>query len=431
MIIKKYNKFLQKDTLVNILYKKGLVLEKENYEYNNFYYKQGKRIKSCTHQINHFLKQENVEIKENIIKNKNYKHFSNLLKCKSSMNCPVCSERLAMAKSEDINTLKEIIKQKGDSVGFIVLTVQNNFDESLQEIANRLEKTYRGFIMSKPFKSLKKELKITSISRGLEITVAIKNRRVKFHPHYNLFITFEGKIPNNIEFNLEVSNRIYNIYNKYYLKYYNKKLRKPYIDKGKNGNIVVKGGVSFMSDFSASYLTKWGIETELTGGVFKTIDIKNLNNLELKGLHPFQLLDLYRIIKDEKMKTIIFNKYLDYFNYVYRKRFFTFSTVLKKLYPEFKNRTDEEALEDMERTGSLFFKIKNEIWEFINLTGEEKQEILSIDNVIDLEEYITTKVVEEENNRKRKMKKMEEITKKNNIKNEKQGPFSPLCFEPL
>jgi hypothetical protein len=394
----KYNKYIQKETLSKLLLKSKTDTE--------FFDKQSKRLYHCTHSFNHFLEDEyTVDIKAVTFSDKNnvdktYKHFSKLLKCKSSMMCPICSQSISIAKSNQLKDLKVEVEKKEHKMAFVVITVQHSYNEDLEDVYNRLADTYRKMVMTKNFKIFKEAYFIETISRGLEITVSIKKNKdgtysKSYHPHLNLLFTIADNEEKDLDECLNISNLIYNMFNSIYKKKYKKEIQKPYIGVNKSRKkAVIKGGIVYQEEFDVSYLSKWGIENEMTGHVFKVSE--KIDMLDLNGLHPFELLDLY-INKtiDNKLKVLLYLMIKEYVKFVYKKRFFSLSPKLRELYKVSSLKmTDEELIENQEKMGELFYKINYQDWGVMNLSGKEKQEILLLESRKETTEYIVNKLKE-------------------------------------
>jgi hypothetical protein len=387
---KRYNKYIQKETMTKILYS-----DKDTK-------KTSRRLFDCSHAYNHFIKikhdNKTVDIKVRNIQDKNgnnkvYKHFSNLIKCGSSMLCPICSARLSQGKGEQIKDLMEQVYEKKHMGFFIVLTVKHSSKDSLEETYERLYNIYRLMLKSRQWKNIADANQFETVSRGLEITISIdkEKKNINYHPHFNLLIT-SPKVEENrsIQDNLELSKEIYEIYNKLYMKYYGDSLLVPYFSE-KEDKVIIKGSVVVSHNFKPEYLTKWGIDSELTSHSFKEGDTKKLT-----GLHPFQLLDIYNSEEIEiSFKLFLKSKIIEYAKFVKGKRFFTLSPKLKKIYDiKSLKLTDEEILNEQEKMGDMFLEIMLVDWVEAKLTGKEKQELLLLKEKKESYDYIYKKIIE-------------------------------------
>ena len=380
--------------------------------------KTNKSLCSCGRDT-HFMNEEGVVIVKETAKGK--RHGEGLKSCGSAWVCPTCASKLSTVRGSQLKEMLDIGRDNNRTYIMSVLTVPHYVGDNLDYLMEMLNSTYHYVYNSKKWKDFKKDLELNFVHSGLEIMASFKNDTkgnigIDWHPHKNLLLDFAipmEKIKEKIQFRLGLKNKlegwqvqhyiadfIYQIANPYIKKHYNRELKVPFLenkkivfkDGGYTNKLIVKGGVSCSVDFKSDYPTKWGLEVELTAGIYKN------GQFEGASFHPFVLLDFiskYNDKTDDKFKEKCIKAFKEYTLATKGKSFFRFAKNSKEFY-DLEIENDLEELQKLDSTGKELFSISENDWTLFKPTPMKLAKLFTLENKAYMIDYLTQEI---ENNK--------------------------------
>lgn len=198
-------------------------------------------------------------------KNNNHAHYSGLLTCGSVWDCPVCANKIAYRRSLEIRDAVNNWSDMGNSIMMITYTVRHNLGDTLNSLSDVMTNAIRFVHSGAPYQRIKNFYNIVG---GISSTEVLFNPSTGWHYHKHQLVFVKGRLKSY----KSLENWIYSRYTSY--------LNKLGYDSNKGI------GVKITSNFDnnkivADYISKWGVEKELT---------RNDNKSSI-GFNPFELLD--------------------------------------------------------------------------------------------------------------------------------------------
>jgi plasmid rolling circle replication initiator protein Rep len=265
-------------------------------------------------------------------------HYKGLYTCSSPWMCPVCASKIAERRRLELITANQNAKNQGLSVYMATFTVPHGLGDDINLILDRMTAAWRFMTMSVNYKRLRKQLGIVGTIRALETTYGSNG----FHPHYHVIFFTRSPVDLN-----QFQTALYEVWLHACSK---RSLSLPSKERG----VIVQDGQK-----AASYLSKWGIEDEMTKGHIKTS--KSIN-----GMTPWDLLRDVLETGSTKSKKLF---------YVYAKAFkgrrqLYWSNGLKQLL-SISECSDEEIAAQQDDSALLVAEITPEQWRSILFTRSE------------------------------------------------------------
>lgn len=192
-------------------------------------------------------------------------HYGNVQICGSIWSCPVCAKQITQQRRSE---LKEGIDRWktafNGSVYLLTLTFSHSPDQSLKSNLEGLKKAMKRFYETTRVQSIFKHLGVAHKIKGFEVTYGLNG----WHPHHHVLLLSSY---HNLKF-------------KDYRSELSELWIKACVRSGLNSPSM-QHGLDIRNGFYADqYVSKWGLEDELTKGHIK----KGKNG----GLTPFDLLNL-------------------------------------------------------------------------------------------------------------------------------------------
>jgi len=291
-------------------------------------------------------------------------------------------------------------RENGRSYMMVVSTIPHKPLESLNVTLNQVIDMSRYIFNSKEYKNFKKLSECRFVHGGLENMVSFKNGQVDWHPHKNYLLDFDVSIETvlkNLCLDNELALRMYvsKLMTKVGQRYLDKnKLEKtlltPYLQQEKkNRRIHIKAGVSASLEFDDGYIAKWGLDAEMTSGIYKDGRFSD-------SFHPFNLLDF---IHNENIETTKEQKYQcvkafqEFVVASKGKNWFYFGRGAISYYndnynTELKVKKDEEELSTLEDDGELIYFLEEEEWLYFEPNPKKIGYALSLPTRKEVLEYI-------------------------------------------
>lgn len=233
--------------------------------------------------------------------------YNNLMVCDSVWLCPVCSYKILGKRAEEIRKGAEWAINQGYSLVMLTFTHSHHKKQPLADLIEKHSKSLTQFHNSKGWKAIKDEC-----GYGWRITsneVTYGDNGWHYHSHVLYIVSDANKLK---EYEIEL-----------------KKIWKDTLEKNEL-KANMSNGLDFLyceNEDIGSYLSKWGIDKELTGG-----------NKKDGGKSPFELLE-------NKEDYNLFIEYAKYFGNHTKNRI-RWADGLKDL-AGIKKKTDKELAEEL------------------------------------------------------------------------------------
>lgn len=287
-----------------------------------------------------------------IVKSKSLKKasYKNLMSCGSVWNCPICAAKVSERRRIELKEALDVARSKNWGIHFVTLTIPHGVGDDLNEILLNMRGAVKRLSSGKySIKSTIKKIdpnnEMYGFIRAKEVTHGKQNG---FHPHIHM-IVFTDK-------NLK-SSALETIYKKSWLNAC--RLASLPVPSDVHGCTVKDGS------FASEYISKWGIEDEMTKANSKVS--KN------KGVTPFGLLRCYLDGDEEYTKDEAKKLFLVYSNAFKGQRQLYWSNGLRKLLDLSVELTDEELAAKEEDQSVLLAQLTFEEWTAIRSQKQEAQ----------------------------------------------------------
>lgn len=257
-------------------------------------------------------------------------YYKGLITCGSVWDCPICSAKISARRSEEIKQGVSTWQEKGYKVVMVTYTMRHNLGDSLKDVSRTITDAIRFVHSGAPYIRIKEKYNIAGSISATEILFNPLNGW-HYHKHQLLFI----KSP-HLDY-LSLEKWLYGRYNKYL----------NINGFGALPGIGVKVSPPQDNDNLPEYISKWGLENELTA-----------DNKDSESIHPFELLD------DDKYHS----RFIEYSRAMYGKRRLTWSRGLRELLGLAVELSDEELAELSEITQDDQMElaiIPGDLWKYI------------------------------------------------------------------
>jgi hypothetical protein len=289
------------------------------------------RVCNCLKKRIDKTKQREVKYNENRKK----AHYANVQRCGSIWSCPVCAKQITEKRREELKKGLETWKNvHRGSVMLLTLTFSHSQSESLKSLLERQRKAYKIFLETTTVKEIFKHFGVKYKIRSLEATYGQNG----WHPHFHVLLLGYFKIEDLMFRDLLAELWI-----------------KSCVRAGLNAPSMTHGLDLRDGTYADQYVSKWGIESELTKGHVK----KGRNG----GYTPFDLLQfsMYNESVFEKDCGKLFQEFAIAMK---GSRQLVWSRGLKALL-ELDEKTDEELAEETEKDAITLRTIDDFIFSLI------------------------------------------------------------------
>lgn len=269
-------------------------------------------------------------------------NFGNLQRCYSVWNCPICSMTITEGRRSE---LKQGLANWIDAGGHALLATFTNSHhrgDNLGQLLTGQKKAFVKFWEKRVVKEMLKRLGYKGRIVATEVTWGEQNG---WHPHYHMILFFDHEIN---EQGLQTFLAL--------------QWQEACIKAGLKAPDLIHGVDVRNGTYAAEYVSKWGLEEEVTKGHLK----KGLNG----SLTPF---DLLRGCSTNNHYKTLFKQFADVFK---GKQQLVWSKGLKELLG-IKKVTDEELVDDTDKTSVEVRDLAVQIWEII-LKYEKRAYVLEL-----------------------------------------------------
>ena len=269
-------------------------------------------------------------------------NFGNLQRCYSVWNCPICSMTITEGRRTELKKgLSNWIDNDGHAY-LVTFTNSHHKGDDLDELLQGQKKAFKKFWEKTKVVKMLKCLGYKGRIVATEVTWGENNG---WHPHYHMIFFFDHQVDaKGIQSYLALE------------------WQDACIKAGLKAPDLIHGVDVRDGTYAAKYISKWGLEEEVTKGHLK----KGLNG----SLTPF---DLLRGCSTNNHYKALFKEFADVFK---GKQQLVWSKGLKELLG-IKQVSDEELIEETEKASIEIRELGDLIWELI-LKYEKRAHVLHL-----------------------------------------------------
>ena len=269
-------------------------------------------------------------------------HYSGLQTCASVWACPVCAAKIAERRRLELLAAMAVHEVRGGNVHLLTLTVPHQRGDVLAALLDQQAKALKRFWNDRATKAIMAEMGYIGQVRAREVTHGRKSARNNgWHPHFHILL-FTGVGVDLIRYNA-AQRRDWEV--------------RLYLVWAKSCEYAGLGTPSMMHGLkldngkkASAYVTKWGLEDEMTKG--------HVKKGRAGGETPF---DLLRSVLDDKSDTQAAALFREFVHAFKGKRQLVWSPGLKaRLAVE--HATDEEIVQRVDEEAELLGQITLEQW---------------------------------------------------------------------
>ncbi len=279
-----------------------------------------------------------------ILKNGENYSFGGLMHCGSVWVCPECASMITEYRRNELKRACENALSQGLHISMLTLTVPHYVKDSLESVLDGISSALRKLKNRKAFKKVAQEIGLVGNIRTLEVTVGENG----WHPHFHILLFTKSEFSEQ-----ELSSLQENLLFQWQSACVSSGLPVP----NNHGLDLVNGGQA------AAYVTKWGIEEEMTKGHLK-------QGIKDGHVSPFGLLELYD--QGDKNAGRRFQEFAKVFK---GKRQLVWSKGLRELLQVGEQKPDEEIINEVEKASVEVMKISYDDFRQI-LKYEKRAEFL-------------------------------------------------------
>lgn len=267
--------------------------------------------------------------------------YANLQTCGSVWACPVCSAKIAERRRAEIQAAMSVHKASGGCVNMLTLTCPHQVKDNLADLLTKQAKALNSFWNDRHVKVILAEMGTIGQIRALETTHGrLSPSNNGWHPHYHVLM-FQGL---NGSLNAFDASQMMDWQARLYLVW-----QRVCVRAGLGSPSFAHGLKLDDGSKAAHYVSKWGLEDEMTKGHTKKA---------IHGETPFDFLRAYLADPTDKQAGALFKEFAQTFK---GKRQLHWSKGLKKRYG-IGEKTDEEVSQEQDDQARLLGSITLEQW---------------------------------------------------------------------
>lgn len=292
-------------------------------------------------------------------KSKEYRtaHYSGLQTCASVWACPVCAAKIAERRRAEVLAAMTAHKCEGGNVHMLTLTVPHQRGDDLVKLLEQQAAALKRFNESRQVRDVYTAMGYSGQIRALEVTNGRRSSRNNgWHPHYHVLL-FTGSGVDLARFDAPQL-RDWEV--RLYLAW-----AKACEASGLGIPNMAHGLKLDNGDKASQYMTKWGLEHELTYG--------HIKKGKTGGETPFDLLRAFLADKSDTQAAALFREYAAAFK---GKRQLFWSHGLKARLA-IEEATDEELTQRIEEGAELLGQLTADQWRDV-LKVEARATVLEI-----------------------------------------------------
>lgn len=263
--------------------------------------------------------------------------FGGLEVCANVWACPVCAAKISERRREELKRGIEEAKAQGLAVSMLTLTVPHKITDDLRALLDQLSAAQTKLWKDKAGKTLISRYAIEGRIRALEVTYGDNG----FHPHMHILLFTRGEVDA-----AQLQRDLYLIW------------RHCCVSKGLDAPSLEHGvRVDVADEKIGDYVSKWGLDSEMTKGHVK------------RAKHGYSMNDLLRayLATDDKKFSRIWLVFFDAFK---GRRQLVWSKGLKARLL-LQEQSDEELATAQVEEAELFAELTLEQWKAVYRTRSE------------------------------------------------------------
>ena len=288
---------------------------------------------------------KDVEIKKSLEYDKSF--FTNLQCCGSVWGCPLCAPKITERRRVEVAEGMEISLSRGNDVMLSTFTVPHGMGDNLEAVLNSmLKKVWPKLSQGRSGQELRRLIRLLGTIRVLEVTYGHNG----WHPHFHALLFLDGGLSPQ-----EVEDAFWPLW------------LDGCIKAGLESPSRLHGCRVDDGTRAAQYVTKWGLDAELTKGHLKR-GKKSVTPWDLLRVFTFgpedrridpELQELLQALKiDQKRAGAL---WMTFFKAFKGKRQLYWSNGLRDLLGLKKEKTDKELAEaEMDRLAALLRTLTRE-----------------------------------------------------------------------
>ena len=263
--------------------------------------------------------------------------YGGLQTCGSVWTCPVCAAKIAERRRVELLDAMELHKAQGGAVYLLTLTTPHQRGDVLAELLDQQGKALQSFLRDRKVKEVFKEMGHIGQVRALEVTHGRKAARNNgWHPHFHIlqFCYQKGNDSDRKDWTARL-----------YMRW------AFYCEKAGLGTPSYAHGIKLDDGTKASdYVTKWGLEDEMTKGHTK--------KGKAGGESPFDLLRAVLADRTDRQAAALFKEFAQGFK---GKQQLSWSRGLKARFMV-DEKTDEELSQEKDDRATLLGLLTVDQW---------------------------------------------------------------------
>jgi hypothetical protein len=250
--------------------------------------------------------------------------FAGLQTCGSVWACPICAAKIAERRRVELIAAMATHKAAGGSVNLLTLTAPHQRTDNLRELLERQARALKYLFKDRSVKKVFGEMGLVGQIRALEVTHGrLRDFNNGWHPHYHILLFGDLGVDLTRFRGMQLEEWRGRLYERWSSCCVRAGLGAPTFEHGLRLDEGSK---------ASRYVSKWGLEDEMTKGHTK----KAMN-----GETPFDFLRAYLDDPKDKQAAALFKEFADAFK---GKRQLHWSAGLKKRYGIGKMSDEELAL---------------------------------------------------------------------------------------
>lgn len=283
--------------------------------------------------------------------------YSGLQTCGSVWVCPVCAAKIAERRRAEIIAAMSAHKATGGCINMLTLTAPHQRSDDLRELLAKQSTALHSFWNDRQVKGVFQAMGVIGQIRALEVTHGRKSEQNNgWHPHYHVLLFSGSGVDLTNQDIPPVLDWVITLYTRWAACCVKAGLGRPSLAHG----LKLDDG-----SHAAKYVSKWGLEDEMTKGHTKKA---------LHGETPFDFLRAVLANPEDKQAAALFRHFAEVFK---GKRQLHWSRGLKKRYAIGEKSDDQLAGEKEDSLELLLGTITLEQWRDV-LAVEGRGAVLSL-----------------------------------------------------
>ncbi len=261
-------------------------------------------------------------------------HYGNLVHCGSAWTCADCATKITEVRKKEVKQGIDYWRSQGGFVYLLTLTNRHHKGDDLPQLLQGQAKALVKFWSQRAVYTMLKAVGYVGRIVATEVTWSYNNG---WHPHFHILMFFDHELINGGQgLRTYLANEWINACKKAGLKL-------PSLEHGCD----LQDG-----SYADQYVSKWGLESEITKG--------HLKKGKDDGMTPF---DLLRQSVEMPLFGMLFREFADAFK---GKRQLVWSGGLKKLLG-IKKKSDDEIVNETDEQSIVVNELAFEVFQFISL----------------------------------------------------------------